>query len=70
MGFGIEMSNAEYHAHKAISKSKLDALDKEESYLREGLKEFKEDSWEPKVDRLHLPDEKTQLDLLNFLNSL
>ena len=28
MGFGIEMSNAEYHAHKAISKSKLDAARK------------------------------------------
>jgi hypothetical protein len=28
MSFGIEMSNAEYHAHKAISKSKLDAARK------------------------------------------
>ena len=28
MGFGIEMSNGEYHAHKAISKSKLDAARK------------------------------------------
>ena len=53
-----------------FSKSKLDALDTEEPYLKKGLEEFKEDSWEPKVDRLHLPDEKTQLGLLNFLNSL
>ena len=28
MGFGQQMTNAEYHAHKAISKSKLDAARK------------------------------------------
>jgi len=33
MGFGIEMSNADYHAHKAISKSKLDAARKSGKHL-------------------------------------
>jgi len=70
IGKKIEHINFQSWALVNFSKSKLDALDKEESYLKKGLKEFKEDSWEPKVDRLHLPDEKTQLDLLNFLNSL
>ncbi len=28
MGFGIQMSNAEYHAHEAMSKSRLDAARK------------------------------------------
>tara|TARA_Y100000592_G_scaffold55733_1_gene87634 strand:- start:20 stop:865 length:846 start_codon:yes stop_codon:yes gene_type:complete len=33
MGFGQEMTNAEYHAHKAISKSKLDAARKSGRHL-------------------------------------
>ena len=37
MGFGIEMSNAEYHAHKAISKSKLDAARKSGRHLYDML---------------------------------
>ena len=53
-----------------FSKNKLDGLDKEDMYLKEGLEEFKEDSWDLKVDRLHLPDEETQTNLLNFLNNL
>ena len=53
-----------------FSKNKLDSLDKEDMYFKEGLEEFKEDSWDLKVDRLHLPDEETQSDLLKFLNNL
>ena len=53
-----------------FSKNKLDSLDKEDMYFKEGLEEFKEDSWGLKVDRLHLPDEESQSDLLNFLNNL
>tara|TARA_Y100000004_G_scaffold142180_1_gene161689 strand:- start:36 stop:887 length:852 start_codon:yes stop_codon:yes gene_type:complete len=37
MGFGIEMTNAEYHAHKAISKSKLDAARKSGRHLYDML---------------------------------
>jgi len=37
MGFGIEMTNAEYHAHEAISKSKLDAARKSGKHLRDML---------------------------------
>lgn len=37
MGFGIEMSNADYHAHKAISKSKLDAARKSGKHLYDML---------------------------------
>jgi exodeoxyribonuclease VIII len=37
MGFGVEMSNAEYHAHKAISKSKLDAARKSGRHLYDML---------------------------------
>ena len=37
MGFGIEMSNADYHAHKAISKSKLDAARKSGKHLHDML---------------------------------
>ena len=37
MGFGTEMSNAEYHAHKAISKSKLDAARKSGKHLYDML---------------------------------
>ena len=37
MGFGIEISNAEYHAHKAISKSKLDAARKSGRHLYDML---------------------------------
>lgn len=53
-----------------FSKNKLDSLDKEDMYFKKGLEEFKEDSWDLKVDRLHLPDEESQSDLLNFLNNL
>jgi len=53
-----------------FSKNKIDSLDKEDMYFKEGLEEFKEDSWDLKVDRLHLPDEESQSDLLNFLNNL
>ena len=53
-----------------FSKKKLDSFDGEDMYLKQGLEEFKEDSWDPKVDRLHLPDEKTQSELLSFLNNL
>ena len=37
MGFGEEMTNAEYHAHKAISKSKLDAARKSGRHLQDML---------------------------------
>ncbi len=37
MGFGVEMSNADYHAHKAISKSKLDAARKSGRHLYDML---------------------------------
>jgi len=37
MGFGQEMTNAEYHAHKAISKSKLDAARKSGRHLQDML---------------------------------
>ena len=37
MGFGVEMSNADYHAHKAISKSKLDAARKSGRHLQDML---------------------------------
>ena len=37
MGFGQQMTNAEYHAHKAISKSKLDAARKSGRHLRDML---------------------------------
>ena len=37
MGFGKQMSNAEYHAHKAISKSKLDAARKSGRHLQDML---------------------------------
>ena len=37
MGFGQEMTNAEYHAHKAISKSKLDAARKSGRHLYDML---------------------------------
>jgi exodeoxyribonuclease VIII len=37
MGFGKEMTNAEYHAHKAISKSKLDAARKSGRHLYDML---------------------------------
>ena len=37
MGFGVEMSNADYHAHKAISKSKLDAARKSGKHLYDML---------------------------------
>ena len=37
MGFGKQMSNAEYHAHKAISKSKLDAARKSGRHLYDML---------------------------------
>jgi len=37
MGFGVEMSNAKYHAHKAISKSKLDAARKSGRHLADML---------------------------------
>ena len=37
MGFGEEMTNAEYHAHKAISKSKLDAARKSGRHLYDML---------------------------------
>lgn len=33
MGYGIQMSNADYHKHKAISKSKLDAARKSGKHL-------------------------------------
>ena len=34
-----------------FSKKKLDSFDGEDMYLKQGLEEFKEDSWDPKVDR-------------------
>ena len=37
MGFGQEMTSAEYHAHKAISKSKLDAARKSGRHLYDML---------------------------------
>ena len=37
MGFGVEMTNAEYRAHKAISKSKLDAARKSGRHLYDML---------------------------------
>ena len=37
MNFGVEMTNAEYHAHKAISKSKLDAARKSGKHLHDML---------------------------------
>ena len=37
MSFGVEMSNADYHAHKAISKSKLDAARKSGRHLYDML---------------------------------
>jgi exodeoxyribonuclease VIII len=37
MGFGQQMTNAEYHAHKAISKSKLDAARKSGRHLYDML---------------------------------
>ena len=37
MGFGKQMSNADYHAHKAISKSKLDAARKSGRHLQDLL---------------------------------
>ena len=37
MSFGVEMTNAEYHAHKAISKSKLDAARKSGRHLYDML---------------------------------
>jgi len=37
MGFGKQMTNAEYHAHKAISKSKLDAARKSGRHLQDVL---------------------------------
>lgn len=37
MGFGTEMSNADYHAHKAISKSDLDAARKSGKHLYDKL---------------------------------
>ena len=37
MGFGIEMSNADYHRHQAISKSKLDAARKSGKHLYDML---------------------------------
>ena len=37
MGFGKQMSNADYHAHKAISKSKLDAARKSGRHLQDFL---------------------------------
>lgn len=37
MSFGKQMSNAEYHAHKAISKSKLDAARKSGRHLYDML---------------------------------
>ena len=37
MNFGVEMTNAEYHAHEAISKSKLDAARKSGKHLHDML---------------------------------
>ena len=52
------------------SKSKLGGFDAEDAYLKHGLEEFNEGDWDLKVDRLHLPNEKTRSDLLEFLNDL
>ncbi|MBU26131.1 MAG: adenylate/guanylate cyclase domain-containing protein [Gammaproteobacteria bacterium] len=52
------------------SKSKLGRFDQKDVHFKQGLKEFKDGNWDLKVDRLHLPNEETRLDLLDFLNNL
>ncbi|MDC3348286.1 hypothetical protein OAV60_03060 [Paracoccaceae bacterium] len=51
------------------SKNKINIFDKEDASFKEGLRKFKDGSWELKVDRLHLPDKMKKSDLINFLTN-
>ena len=70
IGKKVEHINFKSWLFVNYSKSKLGGFDAKDAYLKQGLAEFNEGDWDLKVDRLHLPNEKTRSDLLGFLNDL
>ncbi|HBX25836.1 MAG TPA: adenylate/guanylate cyclase domain-containing protein [Gammaproteobacteria bacterium] len=70
IGKKVEHINFKSWLFVTYSKYKIGDLDEKEAYFKQGLEEFKEGDWDLKVDRLHLPSEKTQSDLLKFLKDL
>ena len=70
IGKKVEHINFKSWLFVTYSKYKIGDFDQKEAYFKQGLEEFKEGDWDLKVDRLHLPSEKTQSDLLKFLKDL
>ena len=55
---------------KNYAKKQLNILEDGDSSLLQGLAEHHVDDWPAKIDRLHLPNEKTRNDLAKFVSEL
>ena len=55
---------------KNYAKKQLNILDDRDSSVLQGLVEYHVDDWAAKIDRLHLPNEKTRNDLAKFVREL
>tara|TARA_Y100000588_G_scaffold359127_1_gene417885 strand:+ start:752 stop:2650 length:1899 start_codon:yes stop_codon:yes gene_type:complete len=70
VGSKVEHQNFKAWLLVNFSKNKLDNFDKNSSDFQKGFEEFNDGDWPSKIERLHIPDDKTRSELTEFAESL